>query len=118
MRNLSGITEATVTVEVLGLETKLFDVDQFIWTGVSDNVEVIVESAKIPVLMRGPASLISRVTPYNIRVEADLSSLMENLGSHFVSVKVSVPAVPGVGAIQDQGVPDYTVAIRLVEKED
>jgi hypothetical protein len=77
-----------------------------------------VESAKIPVLMRGPASLISRVTPYNIRVEADLSSLMENLGSHFVSVKVSVPAVPGVGAVQDQGVPDYTVAIRLVEKED
>ena len=118
MRNLSGVTEATVTVEVLGLETKLFDVDQFTWTGVNENVEVIVESAKIPVLMRGPASLISRVTPYNIRVEADLSSLMENLGSHFVSVKVSVPAVPGVGAVQDQGVPDYTVAIRLVEKED
>lgn len=118
IRNLSGITEATVTVEVLGLETRLFDVDQFTWTGVNDNVEVIVESAKIPVLMRGPSSLLNRVTPYNIRAEADLSSLMENLGSHFVSVKVSVPAVPGVGAVQDQGVPDYTVAIRLVEKED
>ena len=118
MRNLSGVTEATVTVEILGLETKLFDVDQFIWTGVSDDVDVIVESAKVPILMRGPATLISRVTPYNIRVEADLSSLMESLGSHFVNVKVTVPALPGVGAIQDQGVPDYTVAIQLVKKEE
>ena len=118
MRNLSGVTEATVTVEILGLDTRLIDVDQFIWTGVSDDVEVVMESAKLPVLMRGPATLLSRVTPYNIRVEADLSSLMGNLGSHFVSVKVSVPSVPGVGAIQDQGIPDYTVAIQRVKKED
>lgn len=117
MRNLSGVTEVKVTVEILGLETKTFDIDQFTWTGVSSDVEVIVQSTKIPVLMRGPSSLINRVTPYNIRAEADLSGLMDNLGDHFVTVTVSVSAVNGVGAIQEDGQPDYTVAIRLVKKE-
>ncbi len=118
MRNLSGVTEVTVTVEILGLGTKSFDVDQFTWTGVSDDVEVIVQSAKIPVLMRGPSSLLNRITPYLIHAEGDLSNLMDTMGDHFVTVQVSVPAIPGVGPIQEDGKPDYTVAIRLVKKDE
>lgn len=118
VRNLSGATEATVNIEILGVETKKFEIDQFTWLGVDEDVEVIVESEKIPVLLRGPSSLMSRVTKYNIRAEADLTELMEPLGSHLVTVKVSVPAIPGVGPIQVDGLPDYTVAIRLVEKEE
>lgn len=118
IRNLSGTTEAVVTVEVLGLKTKMFNIEEFTWIGVDDNVEVIVESEQLPVLLRGPATLLSRVTPYTIHAEADLTELMEGLGSHFVTVTVTVPSFPGVGAIQEDGLPDYTVAIRLVQKTE
>ena len=116
IRNLSGASEATVTIEVLGVETKLFDIEEFTWIGLDEDVEVIVESEQIPVLLRGPHNLLSRVTPYTIHAEADLTDLMQGLGSHMVTVTVTVPSIPGVGAIQEEGQPDYTVAIRLVRR--
>lgn len=118
IRNLSGTSEATVTVEVLGLKTQTFMIEDFTWLGVDENVEVIVESEQIPVLLRGPTNQLSRVTPYTIHAEADLSELMQGLGSHFVTVTITVPSIPGVGAIQENGIPDYTVAIRLVQKTE
>ena len=116
IRNLSGASEATVTIEVLGVETKLFDIEEFTWIGLDEDVEVIVESEQIPVLLRGPHNLLTRVTPYTIHAEADLTDLMQGLGSHMVTVTVTVPSIPGVGAIQEDGQPDYTVAIRLVRR--
>ena len=116
VRNLSGATEATVTIELLGLDVNSFNITDFTWIGLDDDVDVIVESEQIPVLLRGPTSLLARVTPFYIRVEADLSELMEGLGSHIVPVKVTVPSIPGIGPIQIDDQPDYTVAIRLVPK--
>ena len=118
IRNLSGASEATVTIEVLGVETKLFDIEEFTWIGLDEDVEVIVESEQIPVLLRGPHNLLTRVTPYTIHAEADLTDLMQGLGSHMVTVTVTVPSIPGVGAIQEDGQPDYTVAIRLVRRSE
>lgn len=116
VRNLSGTTEAQVTIELLGLDTKIFNINEFTWLGLDDDVDVIVESEQIPILLRGPTNLLARVTPFYIRAEVDLSELMDGLGSHFVPVKVSVPSIPGIGPIQVDGLPDYTVAIRLVPK--
>ncbi len=118
IRNLSGTSEASVSIEVLGMRTKIFNIDEFTWIGVDDSVEVIVESEQLPVLLRGPSNLLSRVTAYNIRAEADLTELMQGLGSHLVTVTITVPSIPGVGAIQENGQPDYTVAIRLVPKSE
>ena len=118
IRNLSGASEATVTIEVLGVETKLFDIEEFTWIGLDEDVEVIVESEQLPVLLRGPHNLLARVTPYTIHAEADLTDLMQGLGSHMVTVTVTVPSIPGVGAIQEDGQPDYTVAIRLARRSE
>ncbi len=126
MRNLSGVSEVTVTIEITGLETQELNVSkgdiQFRWTGVPENMEVVVENEKIPVLLRGPSGLLETVKASEIVAEGDVSSFAENADEtelHFVKVSISVPSVPGVGAIQDQSAPtyDYTVAIRLVEKE-
>lgn len=118
IRNLSGTTEATASIEVLGLSVKEFYIDEFTWIGLDDGIEVIVESGQIPVLLRGPANLVSHITPYLIRAEADLSELMDGLGSHFITVRVTVPSMQSVGAIQEDGMPDYTVAIRLELKDE
>ena len=63
IRNISGITEATVTIEIQGVETKMFEVDQFVWTGVRDDVEVVVETEKLPVLLRGPSKFPEQSQP-------------------------------------------------------
>ena len=122
VRNLSGVTEATVTVEITGVEARTFEVSkdgiQFNWIGKPENVDVIVQSDVIPILLRGPSSMLARVRPQNIVAEADLSSYADKLGDHFVKLTITVPTLPGVGAIQNEGLPDYTVAISLVEKEE
>lgn len=118
VRNLSGVTEAEVSIELLGLNTKIFNISDFTWIGLNDDVEVIVESEQIPVLLRGPSSVLSRVASFDIRAEVDLTDLMSGLGSHFVTVKITVPSIPNVGPIQEDGLPDYTVAIRLVPKAE
>ena len=117
IRNISGITEATVTIEIQGVETKMFEVDQFVWTGVRDDVEVVVETEKLPVLLRGPSKFLNNLTPNNIRVEADLSELMDTMGNHTVEVKVSVPGNTRIGPVKIDGEPNYTVYIQLKQKE-
>ena len=117
IRNISGITEATVTIEIQGVETKMFEVDQFVWTGVRDDVEVVVETEKLPVLLRGPSKFLNNLTPNNIRVEADLSELMDTMGNHTVEVKVSVPGNNKIGPVRIDGEPTYTVYIQLKQKE-
>lgn len=118
LRNLTGTTEASVSIEIVGLETMFVDISNFSWTGLPEDVDVIVESEKVPVLLRGRSTMLSRVTPYNIRATADLTDLVEGMGSHFIKVSVSVPSIPEIGAVQDNGQPDYTVAIRLVSKSE
>ena len=117
VHNLSNISEAEVTVEIMGLETKTVEVSNYIWQGVDEDVEVIVETEKFPVILRGPSSLMSRVTTYNVRATADLSEYMGSMGSYFVPVKITVPAVRGVGPIYINGSTEYKVAIRLEKKE-
>ncbi len=126
MRNLSGVKEATVTIEITGLETKEISVKkdeiQFRWTNVPENMDVVVINENISILLRGPSGLLDTIRPEDIIAEADLTPFLENAESsdlHFVEVNYSVPLIPGVGAIRDQDSPDsnYLVAIRLVEKE-
>ena len=117
VRNRSGITEATVTIEILGVETKSLEIDHFEWLGVSDDVEVIVETEKLPVLLRGASKYMNTLNAGAVYAEADLSNLMGSLGNHFVTVQIRIPGNSRVGAIQIDGLPDYTVAIQLKQKE-
>ena len=111
--NLTGATEAKVKVEVIGLETRVLNVDNFTWTGLGDGIEVEVISQSIPVLLRGPSEVLSQLKPEDVRVEGDLTELRESSGNLIASVKVTVPGYPNVGAITTEEQPEYTVVIRL-----
>ena len=99
------------------METKSLEIDQFEWLGVSDDVEVIVETEKLPVLLRGASKYMNTLNAGAVYAEADLSNLMGSLGNHFVTVQIRIPGNSRVGAIQIDGLPDYTVAIQLKQKE-
>lgn len=119
LRNLSGATEATVTIEITGVKTLEMDISDFVWTGLdSDKFSVIVDTERIPIILRGPSAMIDRLTELDVRAELDLSEIKDNLGSHLVVVKISVPTMPEIGPIQVDGLPDYTVAIRIVTAEE
>lgn len=118
LRNLSGISEATVTIETIGLSVKSFQLDEFSWLGLDENLEVIVESEQVPVLLRGPYGLMATLEKNGILAEADLTELGNQPGSYIVTLKISVPRSDSIGPIQVDGLPDYTIAIRIIEKED
>ena len=64
-------------------------------------------------LLRGPSNVISVLQNENIRAEADLSGYQDKLGNYIIALKITVPDYSTVGAIRDNGQPDYTVAINL-----
>lgn len=118
VRNLSGVSKATVTIDLVGLEVKEFQVSNFQWTGFDEEkYEVVVESESVPVLLRGPNGLILNLNEEDIVATADLTELANQPGSYIVTLKISVPGQERIGQIQVDGLPDYTVAIRLKEKD-
>ena len=90
----------------------------FQWTGFDEEkYEVVVESESVPVLLRGPNGLILNLNEEDIVATADLTELANQPGSYIVTLKISVPGQERIGQIQVDGLPDYTVAIRLKEKD-
>ena len=116
VRNLSQVSEATVTVRISGLTTKTFYVNDFTWIG-GDDLEVTVVSESIPILLRGPVDVIPLLTADDIRVEVDLSQYQNATGDFEVPIKILVPNYSNVGAIRVDDMPEYKLAIHLAKKE-
>ena len=118
LTNTSGYTEATVTIEVLGVQTKTYQVapEQVTWLGIDDNTEVELVSGSIPVMLRGPERVIRLLNAKNIRCEVDLSEYQGYRGSILVPVRVQVIGFSNVSAVSEDGLPEYTVLINLKDK--
>jgi YbbR domain-containing protein len=121
LENILGYSEATVTVTILGLTTKRFEVteNQFRWTGLDENTDVEILSASIPILLRGSERDLSLIGLSNIRCSADLSEYRNYKGSTVqIPFKVDIIGFNNVIRITDETLPEYTytVVIRLVDK--
>lgn len=111
LRNLTGVTEAKVTIEIIGLETRTFRVSNItcINEGDGTSAEIITES--IEVTLRGTAEDINAVRNENIRAIADLSDYKGSTGSYMPAVKIYVDGFTNVGAI---GMSTISVEIKRV----
>lgn len=118
VRNITGATEATVNLQIVGLETKTFYISNFTWIGLDEMYEALPISSSIPVVLRGRASTLNLITTDNIRAEVDLSSLSGKVGNYVLPVKVTIPNYSTVGPISVNGEPDYTVAVTIERKSD
>lgn len=108
LSSIDGITEAKVTVEIVGLETKTFTIDNIHCTNVTDGYEAEVLSKSINVRLRGTAENLALVHSVNLRAVADLTDYDVTTGTINVPVKIYVDGSTEVGALDD-----YTVTVEI-----
>ena len=110
LKNLSGITEAKVSIEIVGLETRSFSVhqDNMSCINVTDGYTAEVLSENVVVRLRGPKDQIEQARSENIRLIADLKDYNTSVGQYMPPVRVYVDGAPDVGAIGD-----YTISIDI-----
>lgn len=110
LKNLSGITEGTVSIEIVGLETRSFSVpkENMSCINPTEGYTPEVLSDSLVVRMRGPKEQIEELRSENIRVVADLKDYNTSVGQYMPQVRISADGFPDVGAIGD-----YTISIVI-----
>lgn len=97
--NVTGIMEAKVIVQVIGLETKKFS---------CSNISIInppaghtgqVVTKNIEVILRGSSEVIGKIKTNNIRAVVDLADIGSASGTFQRMAKISVDGFTGVGAV-------------------
>ena len=107
MTNLTGTTSADVTVEVLGLETRSFTVNNISYTGLPEGYTAEVITQSLPVTLRGSAADLDAIRAENLTAVADLSEV-SHTGDMTVTVRIRVDGFPNTGAIGS-----YQIAISV-----
>ena len=110
LKNLSGLTEAKVTVEIVGLETRSFAVPQenLACINVTDGYIAEVLSESLTVRLRGSKESIEQIRSENIRAVADLKDYNTSVGQYMPPVRISVDGFTDVGAIGE-----YTISVEI-----
>ena len=110
LKNLSGITEAKFSIEIVGLETRSYAVQQenMSCINVTEGYSAEVLSENLVVKLRGPKEQLEQVRGENIRVVADLKDFNTSVGQYMPPVKISVDGFPELGAMGD-----YTISIEI-----
>jgi len=108
--NISGVTSATVEVEVEGLATKAFDVSNIHLQNKPAGFEASVVTKSRTVVLRGPAETLETLVPGQIRIVADLSELTNATGSYTVDADVYFYGSGTVGVIGE-----YNVVVNITK---
>lgn len=96
-KNLSGITTATVTIEVLGMSTRRISVSNISTRNGTGDISIITQS--LDVTLRGSEQDINAVLAENVRIVADLSDYANMKGTFTVNATVYVDGFPNVDAV-------------------
>ncbi len=108
LRNITGATEARVTIEISGLTTKDFKVSNISYINNTAGFEATILSESLNVKLRGRDDLLSQVKAENIRAVADLTDFDESTGTYMAPVRIYVDGFTDVGALGE-----YSVSIEI-----
>ena len=113
LKNLTGETEATVKIEIVGLETRTYSVSKsnLACINITEGTEVEILTETLEVRLRGTPEMLDQIKNENIRAVADLEDYLESTGTFMPTVKFYVDGVTDVGAIGELG--DYTISIEI-----
>lgn len=106
--NVTGITEAKVSLEVVGTSVKTLNVSNISCINIPDNVDVEFLTQSLDVVIRAQTDDIDDITSDNIRVVADLDDYY-GTGTATVTVRVYVDGYTDAGAVGD-----YKIVINLI----
>lgn len=112
--NMTGVTEATVTVSITGVATKSFSVnpDNIICINVPDGYDAENITQALNVTVRAPQEVLDRIGEVNLRAVADLSNLGTNASGVFTpTVEIKIDGFPEAGCVGE-----YKIYITLKEK--
>ena len=112
--NMTGVTEATVTVSITGVATKSFSVnpDNIICINVPDGYDAENITQELNVTVRAPQEILDRISEVNLRAVADLSNLGTNASGVFTpTVEIKIDGFPEAGCVGE-----YKIYITLKEK--
>ncbi len=107
LTNESGLTTATVTVTVEGLDTEVFAVSNIRAINEPEGYTVDVVTQSVLVTVRGPAEDLKKIDASQFQVVADLSDMTVE-GSRQVTAKVYLNGISTVGVIGE-----YTIAVNI-----
>ena len=108
LRNISGITEARVDVEIAGLSTANFTLKNISVINTPEDVTAEILSESLEVVIRGTEEELDQLNAENIRAVADLSDYKDSTGPFMVPAKIYVDGFVDVGAVGD-----YQVSVNL-----
>ena len=111
LKNTTGITKATVTVEIVGLETKTFRVTNFSCINATEGYEADIITDSKEITLRGTPEELAQIKAENIRAVADLTDYKESTGTYMPQVRVYVDGFTDVGAIGENTI---SIEIRKV----
>lgn len=97
--NVTGITEASATIEVMGLETRRFSITNISVTNAPAGQKAELITQAIDVTIRGKSDVIEKIQSNNIRAVVDLSTVGSATGTIQPNARIFVDGYTGVGAI-------------------
>lgn len=114
VNNITGVTEAVVSVKFTGLSIREFviDRDNFQLINVPEGLEAEIVESSMTVKVRGPASEIALLTDEDITAVVDLSSAEAGMATYKM-VLTFQENYPNVGALKTS-----SVTVSLGEPED
>ncbi len=116
LKNITGATEAKVTAEIVGLESRSFKVNNISCIGVTDGYSAKILTESLDVTLRGSPESMAAIKRENIRAVADLTDMNESLGIFMPKVRIYVDGYTDVGSIRVKG-EDYTISVEIVKAE-
>ena len=112
LHNLSGVTEAKVDIEIMGLTTRSYPVKNISVIGVTETMEADILTETLEVVIRGTEEELDALSADNIRAVADLTDYIDSTGTFMPQVKVYIDGFVDVGAVGK-----YTVTVNLQPRQ-
>lgn len=112
--NDSGKTEVVVDLRFEGIMTKEFAIEDFTITGVPEGFEATVVTERLPVKIRGPYSLMNKLTLEDIIATVDFT----NIEPGYTTLRVNITFGPQFEALGVLGKPSVTASLIEVPLEE
>ena len=106
--NLTGITEAMVSITFPNLKTTKFTVNQIVAVNVPAGMEAEVVTKQLEITVRGSRSLISKMAAEHLTVQVDLSNAQ--LGTY--TARGVIQMAPGFEEVGALGIYNVTVTLK------
>lgn len=112
--NDSGETEVVVELRFEGVMTKEFAIEDFTIVGVPEGFEATVVTERLPVKIRGPYSLMNKLTLEDIIATVDFT----NVEPGYTTLRVNITFGPQFEALGVLGKPSVTASLREATLEE